>query len=456
MHKQNNSKKNIISIQAVIFAAALSAIFVLPLAVRPEQIFSFNVSNLWKVQEVYAETADELQRMIEEKNKNLERLNQEIKQYQELTDKTSQEAKTLQGLIRQLEQNARTIDLQIKQTGGKIDVTNLDIKKLDNNISVTEQKIQGMQDGLAASIREIARSEDTSFIESLLSQRTLTSALTEIDSQLGFNNALQVRVNETRVQKKSLESNKVLKNEKKGELVKLQNELSDKKKAVVYTKSTRDQALKETKNQEKNYQTILKNKLALKAATEKEVFDYESKLKYISNPASLPQTGTTALQWPVDKVRLTQRFGKTVAAKRLYVSGSHNGVDFGVPIGTPVKSAASGIVLGSGDTDLVCKGASWGRWILVKHNNGLASIYAHLSVISVSKGQTVNAGDVIGYSGSTGYSTGPHLHLTVYDGSAVKVESRPSASCGGKTYTMPLAPTEAYLDPLLYLPPYKG
>lgn len=396
--------------------------------------------------------AENIQRLIDEKQKNLEQLNREIKLYEELTDKTSQEAKNLQGLINQLNSNIKSIDLDIKRTNGKIDITNLDIKKLDGNITDTESRIGKLQDGIASSIREIRLAEDRSVIEHLLTQSNLTGFLAEVEYQLGFNDALQAQVTTMRKQKEMLEVSKHSKEEKKSELVKLQNELSGKKQAVLYTKTERDKALKDTKNQEKNYQKILKDKLALKAATEKEVFEYESKLKYTLDPSTIPQAGSSALMWPLDKVKITQRFGKTVAARRLYVSGSHNGVDFGTPIGTPVKSAASGTVIGAGDTDLTCRGASFGRWILVRHNNGLASIYAHLSVISVKEGQTVGAGEVIGYSGNTGYSTGPHLHLTVYAANAVKVENRPSASCGGKVYRMPIAPIDAYLDPMLYLP----
>ena len=64
----------------------------------------------------------------------------------------------------------------------------------------------------------------------------------------------------------------------------------------------------------------------------------------------------------------------------------------------------------------------------------------------------VARGEIVGYSGNTGHTTGPHLHVSVYAGSAASVQKRPSTTCEGKVYTMPLAPTNAYLDPLYYLP----
>ena len=88
-------------------------------------------------------------------------------------------------------------------------------------------------------------------------------------------------------------------------------------------------------------------------------------------------------------------------------------ISFGASIGTPIKAALSGTVLGTGNTDSIKGCYSFGKWVMVKHNNGLNTMYAHLSQISVSSGQSVSTGQVLGYSGETGYATGPHLHFEV-------------------------------------------
>lgn len=397
-------------------------------------------------------SAEELQRKIEEQNRNIEALNKEIRAYAELKDKTTKEAQTLQAVIKDLERNARVLDLDIKKTRSQIQSASLEINKLDIDIHTSEEKIEAYTDIVADSLREVQYLGDTGPIIAILSERTLSDILTEMQQQTTISEHLSREVLSLKAEKLQLQSSKENKEKKKVELDEFQKALNDKKKVVEYNKSEQDKILSTTKNKEKEYQKLLAEKQALRTAFEKDLFAYESALKYTLDKSSIPRAGSSVLAWPLDSVRITQHFGKTVAAKRLYVSGSHNGMDFGARIGTPVKSVLSGTVIGAGDTDLTCPRASFGRWILIRHNNGLASIYAHLSVISVKEGDVVTTGQVIGYSGNTGYSTGPHLHLGVYAADAVKVENRPSVSCGGKVYRMPIAPTEAYLDPMLYLP----
>jgi murein DD-endopeptidase MepM/ murein hydrolase activator NlpD len=289
-------------------------------------------------------------------------------------------------------------------------------------------------------------------VQNILGEGKISDTWKYIDQIKDVQSMIAGKITELKNAKKDLEDKKKETEQARAELVSLKSRLADQKKIVEDTSRQKNALLKQTKNQESNYKKILAQKIALKDSFEKEVRDFESQLKFILDPSTLPSGAV--FNWPLDNIFITQLFGATVDAKRLYVSGSHNGVDFAASIGTPVKAMLSGTVVGTGDTDLTCPGASFGRWVLIKHNNGLSSLYAHFSLIKVSAGQSVSTGEIIGYSGNTGYTTGPHLHVTVYAASAVQIQNRPSKSCGGRTYTMPIAAINAYLDPMLYLPRY--
>ncbi len=96
---------------------------------------------------------------------------------------------------------------------------------------------------------------------------------------------------------------------------------------------------------------------------------------------------------------ITTRFGRS--------SSGHRGLDIATSTGTPIKAAAGGKVTVAGWNN------SYGYMIKVSHGNGVETVYAHCSKLLVSKGQTVSQGQVIAKIGSTGYSTGPHLHFEV-------------------------------------------
>ncbi|MEV0224103.1 transglycosylase family protein [Streptomyces sp. NPDC050704] len=98
------------------------------------------------------------------------------------------------------------------------------------------------------------------------------------------------------------------------------------------------------------------------------------------------------------------------AAGSSWSKGYHTGVDFPVPTGTSVKSVAAGTVVTAG------WGGSFGYQVVIRHGDGRYSQYAHLSAISVKSGQSVVSGQRIGRSGSTGNSSGPHLHFEVRTG----------------------------------------
>ncbi|MCT2593893.1 M23 family metallopeptidase [Streptomyces sp. N2-109] len=144
------------------------------------------------------------------------------------------------------------------------------------------------------------------------------------------------------------------------------------------------------KQSDAQYEAIAAHKVAVKkAAVEK---------------AAAAKKKAASWQSPIDKpYTLTADFGNS--GDRW--SHKHSGQDFGVPTGTPVKAAHKGTVVTTGD------GGSYGNRIVIKHENGKYSQYAHLSKINVGVGQHVNTGSKIALSGNTGNTSGPHLHFEI-------------------------------------------
>jgi murein DD-endopeptidase MepM/ murein hydrolase activator NlpD len=85
--------------------------------------------------------------------------------------------------------------------------------------------------------------------------------------------------------------------------------------------------------------------------------------------------------------------------------GFHPGIDIGVPIGTPIHAAKAGTVIFAGWM------GGYGNVVIIDHGGGFSTLYAHQSRLTSSVGEQVNQGQIIGYSGNTGYTTGPHLHF---------------------------------------------
>lgn len=400
-----------------------------------------------------AATVDEIQSKINDRNAQITALEKEIATYQQQIEAKSKEANTLKNAISILDATDKQLRTNILATQARISGAILTIEKLDNQIADFESKVGTYHESLAKLLQEEAITENQSLPELLLSGKPLSDSWIQVDRSWSFNESVQDRLQDIRAVEADLKDARDKKAIEKGKQEKYKKDLALEQVGVQANKQEKNNLLRETKNQESEYQKSLIEKLKIKTALENEIRNYESQLKFILDPSSIPSAGSV-FAWPFPSVTITQLFGATVAAKRLYTSGSHNGVDFGTPIGTPVHAILSGTVLGVGDTDLSCPRASYGRFVFIKHDNGLASVYGHLSSTLVTEGQQVSTGDVIGLSGSTGYSTGPHLHISVFASQAVKMTTIQSVTCKGKSLTFPAAPINAYLDPMQYFPPY--
>ncbi len=399
----------------------------------------------------FADTVSELQNKIEDRSKQIQEIEEEIKQYTEEVNRINKQSKTLSNAIKSLDTTQKKISADLNLTTQKINRAELTIEQLNNEIYNTGIKLSKNREIVANTIRTINQADELSLISLVFSGKSITEVWEDLDSIKKLQYEVRNQSNELTMIKKEMEDKNLSLVNQKRELTNYQGDLVGQRQVIEENKKEKSNLLNQTKNQEQAYRTLIEEKEREKDQFEKELFEYESQLKIFIDPTGYPSPRNGILSWPLDNVYITQSFGRTVAAQRLYVSGSHNGVDFRASIGTKVKSVLDGVVVGTGNTDAYRGCYSFGKWVMVKHPNGLSTIYAHLSVISVSPGVEVRTGDTIGFTGNTGYSTGPHLHLGLYATQGVRIEKH-ATSRGCKEATMPLADIKAYLDPLPYLP----
>lgn len=393
-----------------------------------------------------------LKQNIAEKNAQIEKLNNEIRALDSQVQTTAAQGQSLKTALATLEASRNKLLKEIQAIQSKVSATTLNINKLGLEIKNKEQEIITNKEALAETIRELSQAEDSPLIENLLVYDTMADIWNEIEALTRFQKGVRQKIIQTKELKDELAEKKNETEGQKKTLVSFQAELTDQQKIVEQNKTEKARLLTATQNQEAEYRKQIAEKKAIAEAFVQEILSYESQLQLIIDPGSYPEAGNAVLAWPLKNVILTQYFGDTAFAKSgAYNGKGHNGIDLGASPGTPIMSSLSGTVTGTGNTDLVAGCYSYGKWVLIAHDNGLSTLYAHLSLIKVEKGQRVSTGEVIGYSGNTGYTTGPHLHFGVYASQGVKiVQYTNSINC--KNAVIPVADLRAYLNPIQYLP----
>ncbi len=403
---------------------------------------------------------DRLQNEINQRSNRLSEIDAEIAKFEVELAVVGGEKKTLQSAINRLELERKKVNADISRTETLISSTDLEINKLVLEISKTQNDMSGTKDAISAIIRQEHQAGDTTLIEMMLGNERLSQFWNKLDTYQNIRETLAVKVSELDSYQEILTGKRSTNENKRGELSSLKTQYTGQNEVLANNKSEQAKLLEVTKSEEKSYQQLLASKQQAKEDIQREMREFESKLQFVLNPSTVPTAGSAVFSWPLANVIITQYFGGTeFAARNAAAYGGrayHPGVDMGAPSGTTIMAPLSGTVRATGNTDAVPGCYSWGKWTLIDHANGLSTLYAHQSAINVSPGQSVSTGEVIGYVGSTGFSTGPHLHFTVYAKEGVSVrkfnEIKTVTSCGPAS--TPVAAVDAYIDPMLYLPAY--
>lgn len=373
---------------------------------------------------------------LEDKKEDLEDLQKKKEAYEKLVDLKLNQATLLNSQISLLERQADKLEGTIKENTGKLEETKQKIERLAIEIKEKEKEITYQKEILAEFVRSYydwnaGKIQNTLFFKE--TQNPLS-----LGDQFG---QIQEKVSETvkkieSVQKSISRDYEILSNSRT-EMETLNIKLEQQTVYLEGAKKQKETLYTKTSQEKDRYERKL-------SQVEEEIRDIEQEIENLEAEKSdnidmskLPSKGGAGMGYPVSKVEITQKYGKTNFT-RWY--NFHNGVDFGVSTGTNILAAAKGKVVATGN----CGRYAYGKWVAIDHGNGLVTLYGHLSKQKVSKGEAVERGDVIGLSGNTGYSTGPHLHFSVFTSGSFEVVDSTKVS-GVKI------PTGAHVNPMKYL-----
>ena len=421
---------------------------------------------LFPGQNLQAQTLDDLKSQIEARNEEIKKLETEAAEFRKEVETRQEQGKTLKGEITRLDRTVAKLRTDIVLTEKKIQKTELEIEKLALEIRMREFEIKKLRGGLASLIQDFFERNQEPLVFAFLRYPFLSDFFRDIDHMTMVEGRMVSSLDALHKLREELGEKRKSEEMKKNELSDLRSSLHGQNKVQQALRIEKNELLTVTKNQEKAYVKLLADSERKREILEGEIRELEEKIRVTIDPASLPAKGSGALGFPLEGMRLgtcatnnrktekyciTQFFGYTsFAAVGGYGGKGHNGIDIRAESGTSVYSSSDGTVTAVGDTDIACRRASYGKWILIRHPNNLSTLYAHLSAIGISQGQEIKRGERIGFSGSSGYATGPHLHFGVFASQAIRVETIRSRTCG-RNMIVPIASINGYLNPMDYL-----
>jgi len=387
----------------------------------------------------FATEIDDLKKELDAKAKEIEELKQQEEEYRGAIGEKKHQAKTLEGLIVDFNQKIRNVEDSIIEKEGEISDVKLQIQQTELEIETKKETIKRTRIYIAATLREVYESDAEEIVELVLKYENFSEFFNQVEYRDLLQQDLRVRLDDITALKETLEQKRAALDSQHEEMEGLKQELERRNSVLAAQRTQKGDLLKDTRNEEWRYKEILKDVEAKQKAVQLEIFELEDALRRAIDLASIPTPRPGVLDWPTEGI-LSQGYGCTTFAKtsKSYPTCFHNGIDVAAAYGTPVKSARLGTVIAVQNAPY-----AYGQWIAIEHDNGLITLYGHLSLQSVIVGQAVDRGEVIGYMGSTGYSTGSHLHFTVYAPNTFSTQ--PSTIAG-------VLPIGATLNPFDYLP----
>ncbi len=319
-------------------------------------------------------------------------------------------------------EEVEAFDIQLTQATDQLDIINRELEKTETLLQITEEELKTAEknrekqyEALKKRVRVMYENGDLGYVQVVLDATSFSDFLnrleyinrivdydkTMVEKLKETEELIATKYDETEQHKKEVELLSFEQTQKKHSL-----ELVVEQKKQLVVKLTEDeqkylQQIKDLENSDKEIEALIKKKQAEDAARAAAAAKSKSK-----SSSQVTYTGGK-IGWPVPgRSSVSSGYGNRsnpISRRKEF----HTGIDIPAPTGTSIVAAESGVVIFSG------RQSGYGNVVIVDHQNGLSTMYAHNSKLVASVGQSVKRGETIAKAGSTGYSTGPHLHFEV-------------------------------------------
>ncbi len=316
------------------------------------------------------------------------------------------------------------IDQEMTLLNSKIEITNAQIAAYGQLIADTQEDLEKAQEALQEMSRQhrdrvrVMEEEGTlSYWEVIFQANSFTDLLDRLTMVEEIQAADRRRVEEMRIAADIVNATQRNLETEKTSLEETRTQMAADEEALKAKRAQSDALLVELEKKAEEFEILLAESEVLQEELMQEIAQKETELedaKYDEYLAKLAREGDNppsgeGVTWitPVSGFRLTSPFGMRLHPVLKYYR-MHNGVDMAYATGTPIYATRAGKV-----TKAAYQKGGAGNYISINHLDGFSSIYMHMTHYVVSAGQTVSQGQLIGYVGNTGISTGPHLHFGI-------------------------------------------
>lgn len=300
-----------------------------------------------------------------------------------------------------LEQQTQLNEQELEKKEQLIDSLSVSIEEKTTELATAKAEESAQYENFKERVRVMYEHGNVNYIEALLEAESFSDMLSrlEIISQIiKYDNNMMNKLSETRKQindaKESLEQSKSEQEQLKASLEKTKSEL---KSRISQCDALTDQIASDEETVKAIFEEMEEEESKLQAELKKQIAELAKKDSYVGGTMMWPLPGYTYITSPFG-----MRLHPTLKVYKL-----HSGADISAPKGVKILAANNGTVIVS------TYSKAWGNYVVINHGGGVATLYAHMTKAMVSKGDTVEKGQVIGTVGSTGYSTGNHLHFEI-------------------------------------------